>query len=431
MIELSDMKSHLSNATLLRQMHLIYGEDEATQNLQQKRIMWLGKLFAGQYPHHLDIRLFSASGRTEVAGNHTDHQRGHVLCASVNLDILAMASPNAENIIRIKSREYSKIDEIDLTDLTPQESEFLHSAALMRGIAAGFHARGLKTGGFDAYTISEVPKGSGLSSSASFEIMIATILNYLYNEGSVSPVTMALIAQSAENDFFGKPCGLMDQCGCSIGGMMTIDFKIPRAPVVNAMSIDFEKNGYALIITNTGGSHADLNGDYASIPADMKKVAQFFGKEVLRDVPEQEMIEALPALRQKVGDKAILRAMHFFADDKRVLLQAAALQNNDIPQFLQSVNESGISSWTLLQNIYSLKLPEEQPIGLGLAVSKRILGERGACRVHGGGFAGTVQAFVPCDFGDEYIRSMEAVFGKGASMRLRIRNLPATELFLE
>lgn len=430
MVKINELKSCLRKENITRQMGLLYGSDDAVLEFQRNRYEHLSDLFHTQFPTHTEIRMFSTSGRTEIAGNHTDHQRGHVLCASVDLDIIAMVSPNQDNIIRLKSEEYETMDVIDLSIMSPLDKEAYHSSSLIRGIAAELSNRGYKTGGFDAYTTSRVPKGSGLSSSAAFEIMIATIINFLYNDGNIQPVTMALVSQYAENHFFGKPCGLMDQCGCSVGGLMTIDFEKPGEPVVDAISVDFENYGYSLIISNTGGSHADLNDDYASIPLDMRKVAGFFGKEVLRDVSIESFMSSIQDLRSKVGDKAILRAMHFFADDQKVTLQANALKNNDIDTFLRLVNESGLSSWTYLQNIYSLKLPEEQSIALGLAISKSILKARGACRVHGGGFAGTVQAFVPNDLVDEYISSMEKVFGEHNSWKLRIRNLPSTEIIL-
>lgn len=430
MIELNELSSALNNEKTIMQMKSLYGNDEGILTSQKIRYLHLADLFHMQFPSNETIRMFSTSGRTEIAGNHTDHQRGHVLCASVNLDIIAAVSPNDDNVIRLMSEGYDKIDIVDLSVLTPVESESCHSASLIRGIASQLSDRGHKIGGFDAYTSSRVPKGSGLSSSAAFEIMTATILSYLYNEGRITPVTMALVSQFAENNFFGKPSGLMDQCGCSVGGLMTIDFRNPDMPLIDTISTDFETFGYSLIISNIGGSHADLNDDYASITSDMKKVAGYFGKTVLRDVNKLEFMESLHLLREEVSDKAILRAMHYFADDEKVILQADALKNNKIDTFLKLVNESGISSWTCLQNIYSLKFPEEQPIALGLALSNHILQGRGACRVHGGGFAGTIQAFVPHDLVSEYIRSMETVFGTDTSWRLRIRNLPATEINL-
>ncbi len=431
MIKIDRLESALKNEKVIQQMAALYGNDEKTLISQLIRYEHVTKLFTWQFPEHSKIRMFSTSGRTEIAGNHTDHQRGNVLCASVDLDILAVVSPNNDNIIRLKSEEYDGMDIIDLNILTPQESENYHSASLIRGISSEMVRRGYKIGGFDAYTTSRVPKGSGLSSSAAFEILVTTILNYLYNEGKIMPVTMALISQYAENHFFGKPCGLMDQCGCSVGGIMSIDFKTPGEPVVNAISVDFETYGYSLIISNTGGSHADLNDDYASIPADMKKVATFFGKEVLSEVAYEDFVSSILPLRNKVGDKAILRAMHFYSDDKKVNLQSSALKDKNIDEFLKLVNESGISSWTCLQNIYSLKLPEEQPIALGLAISMILLEGKGACRVHGGGFAGTVQAFVPFELVDTYIEGMETIFGAGTSWKLKIRNVPSTEIFFD
>lgn len=430
MIKIDDLKAGLKKENVIAQMGSLYGHEESVLAFQRERYLHLSSLFHDQFPTHSSIRMFSTSGRTEIAGNHTDHQRGHVLCASVDLDIIAMAAPNDDHVIRLKSEGYDTMDIIDLSILTPMDTEAYHSASLIRGIAAEFSNRGFKIGGFDAYTTSRVPKGSGISSSAAFEILVATIMSFLYNDGSIPPVTMALVSQYAENHFFGKPCGLMDQCGCSVGGLMTIDFKTPGSPDVDAIPVNFEDYGYSLIITNTGGSHADLNDDYASIPMDMRKVARFFDKEVLRDVSWESFISSVPALRVEVGDKAVLRAMHFFADDQKVTLQADALKHNRIDDFLRLVNESGISSWTCLQNIYSLKLPEEQPVAMGLAISRILLNGRGACRVHGGGFAGTVQAFVPVEFASEYQKEMEKVFGADTSWKLRIRNLPSTEIIL-
>lgn len=428
MIDFINIDSCLQKEKMSLQMGLLYGNEETILSFQKNRYRHVADLFHQQFPSHSAVRFFSTSGRTEVAGNHTDHQRGHVLCASVDLDIVAVVSPNQDHVIRLKSEEYPNMDVVDLSVLSPVESEKYHSASLIRGIAANFTERGYQIGGFDAYTTSRVPKGSGLSSSAAFEIMIATILNYLYNDNKITPVIMAQVSQYAENNFFGKPCGLMDQCGCSVGGLMTIDFKTPGKPVVNALSLDFEQYGYSLVISNTGGSHADLNDDYASIPYDMRKVAQCMGKEVLSEISRQDFLQAVPSIRNQAGDKALLRAMHFFGDDERVLLQGEALQTKQIDRFLKLVNESGLSSWTLLQNIYSVKLPEEQPIALGLAISQSVLQGRGACRVHGGGFAGTVQAFVPHDLVDHYIEAMESVFGEQTSWKLRIRNVPTTEI---
>ena len=356
-MERTDLKAALQKPEAIRQMSLLYGDADAVLLRQQSRCLHLFDLFHAQFPSRSGIRVFSTSGRTEIAGNHTDHQQGHVLCAAVDLDIIAMAVPNKENIIRIKSEGYGQMDVVDLSTLTPLPHESYHSASLIRGVAADIKKRGYTIGGFDAFTSSNIPKGSGLSSSAAFEVLTATILNAFYNDGAISPVTAALAAQHAETVYFGKPSGLMDQCACAMGGLMTIDFKTPDMPVMESIPVRFDRFGHSLVITNTGSSHADLNDDYASIPRDMAKIAAFFGKEVLSDVTFEQVLDAIPALRAKAGDKSVLRAMHYFTDDRRVALEAAALRNNQFDMFLQLVNESGISSWTCLQNVYSPQIP--------------------------------------------------------------------------
>jgi galactokinase len=428
MISLNNIESAIKTESFIKTMTALYGGEEAILSFHNERYLRLSKLFASQFPQHDQVRIFSTSGRTEIAGNHTDHQRGHVLCASVDMDIVAMAAPNNDNIIRLKSEEYDNMDVIDLSVLTPVEEEKYHSASLIRGISSEFARRGHKIGGFDAYTTSHVPKGSGLSSSAAFEIMVSTILNYLYNDSSLTPVEMAIISQYSENNFFGKPCGLMDQCGCGVGGVMSIDFKTPGEPIVDAIQIDFESYGYSLIITNTGGSHADLNDDYASITEDMRSVARIFGKSVLSEIARAEFRASIPMLHGRISEKAILRAMHYFADDEKVTLQSQALKSGNIHEFLNLVNKSGISSWTCLQNVYSTKIPTDQPVSLALAVSQDFLAGDGAVRVHGGGFAGTIQAFVPNARANEYISLMQELFGSDNSWKIRIRNLPTTEL---
>lgn len=428
MIPVKKARTILEDKKFRSQIADIYGDEENTLSMQAKRYINLVKLFSGEFPTHENIRFFSAPGRTEIAGNHTDHQHGHVICASVDMDIIAAVSPNGDNIIRLKSEGYDKTDIIDLSNLSPVEEEKFSSAALIRGIAAGFTKKGYKIGGFDAYTTSRVPKGSGLSSSAAFEILVAVILNYLYNVGKVDSITMAIISRYSENEFFGKPCGLMDQCGCSVGKVMTIDFNDPLDPVVDSLDIDFEKYGYSLIITNTGGSHADLNDDYSAITEDMGQVAKALGENHLRYVSEKSFISLIPKLREKISDKAILRAMHFFSDDRRVIDQTNALKSSEIDKFVRLVGESGISSWTRLQNIYSTKHPDVQPIALALSLSEKFLSGQGASRVHGGGFAGTIQAFVPNEKASEYIKSMSEVFGNDSCVKIRIRNVPAGEV---
>lgn len=412
-------------------LHRLYGNSPETCTSQKARYLRLAGLFKNQYPSHAGFRIFSAPGRTEIAGNHTDHQGGHVLCASVDLDVIAFAMPVPGNVIRVKSEGHANFDIIDLADLTPRSDELNTSAALIRGVLAGFAERGYRIGGFDAFTTSNVPKGSGLSSSAAFEILISTILNYMYNEGSVPSSDMAIVSQYAENRFFGKPCGLMDQCGCTFGGIMTIDFKIPGNPVVDSLPVDFGGYGYSLVITDTGGSHAGLTGEYAAIPEDMMKVAGFFGKILLGEISRNEFFAHLAEAGQSAGIGPLLRAMHYFNDDARVTAQSEALKHHDIDEFLRLVNESGISSWTLLRNVYSPAHPDLQQVSLGLAVTADFLGRRGASRVHGGGFAGTIQAFIPTGMLSGYQSLMDQFFGEGASYEIRIRNLPATEPFIE
>ena len=428
MITTNGFQTFMRKASTRVKFAEIYGPDNSSLDYQIDRYINLFNLFQSEFPVANQVRLFSTSGRTEIAGNHTDHQHGHVLCASVDMDIIAVVSPNNENIIRLKSEGYDKADVIELNILNPIESEKLHSSALIRGIAAAFKERGHKIGGFDAYTTSCVPKGSGLSSSAAFEILVSTILNYLYNGGELNPVEMAIISQKSENLFFGKPCGLMDQCGCAAGGVMAIDFKDPKLPVLESLNVDFEKYGYSLVITNTGGSHANLTDDYALITQEMKSVAEYFGKKYLREVKYDDFITSLSGLRKKVSDRSILRAIHYFNDDKRVALQADALKKGNIDYFLELVNESGLSSWTYLQNVYSVNDYANQSVSLAIAITKEFLVGKGAVRVHGGGFAGTIQAFVPINVADEYISLMNEIFGENNSWKIRIRNIPTTEI---
>lgn len=428
MIHRSDLARLLEQPQGRNALTRVYGDNDAVLALQRERWNRLASLFAGQYPDQQMVRLFSTPGRTEVGGNHTDHQSGRVLCASVDLDIIALAAPNQDDVIRLKSEGFSRMDIVDLRQLDPIREERERSASLIRGIAAGMKKRGHAIGGMDVYTTSRVPKGSGLSSSAAFEILVATMIDSLYNQNALSAVDRALIAQEAENQYFGKPCGLMDQCGCSVGGFIAIDFAQPGQPVVDPIHFDFASSGHALVITNTGGSHADLTDDYASVPRDMRAVAEACGETVLRQVNEQDFWQSLPQLHGTVDDQAILRAIHFFSDNDRVLRQKEALELNHLADFLDEVRASGHSSWTCLQNVYSATFPREQPVAVGLALSNHILGSRGACRVHGGGFAGTIQAYVPNDLIDPYIQALSAVFGKEACSLMQIRQTGSTEL---
>ncbi len=384
--------------------------------------------FGSLFGERENLRLFSAPGRTEIGGNHTDHQRGRVLAASVGLDVIAVVSQEDAGVIRIKSEGHRE-NVVHLDNLRPVKEEENTSTALVRGISARFAELGYRIGGFTAYTISDVLSGSGLSSSAAYEVLVGTILNSLYNGGGIDPVVIAQIGQYAENNYFGKPCGLMDQAASSVGGLVMLDFKNREQPEVERISYDFAERGYALCVVNTGGSHADLTGEYAAIPAEMRAVAGYFGKEVLRGIGKEELIENAAALRELPGgDRALLRAVHFAEENERVLQQAEALRRDDFEGFLSLVKESGRSSYCLLQNVVSMSSPEQQGIALGLALSEQLLGDRGVCRVHGGGFAGTLQAYVPLEDVQRYRCEMERVFGEGSCYLLRVRPCGGVEV---
>lgn len=375
-----------------------------------------------------DISLFSTPGRTEISGNHTDHQHGRVLAGSINLDVIAAVSQNDDNIIRIKSVGHDEAV-VDLSDLSVHENEKGSSPSLIRGVAFKLKDMGMKLGGFDAYTTSDVLAGSGLSSSAAFEVLVAEILNSLFNDEKLSAVELAKISQFAEREYFGKPSGLMDQTACAVGGCVEIDFEDNANPVISAIGFDLASYGYKLIITNAGASHADLIDDYASVPRDMLSVAAFFKKSVLREVDKNEFFKSIKKLRTAVGDKAVLRAIHFFEENDRLCFVANALRDGDIEKFFSLVKMSGKSSYERLQNVYSDSAPNEQSLSIALALSEQILGDRGAYRVHGGGFAGTIQAFVPDDLTDIYVETIENVFEKGACHILNIRSKGAIRIF--
>ena len=373
--------------------------------------------FSAQFSHNA-THLFSAPGRTELSGNHTDHQHGCVLAAAVDMETVAAVALNDSDIIRVQSEGYP-LCQIDLKDLSVQESEKNTTASLIRGVAARFVQMGADVKGFDAYATSTVLPGSGLSSSAAFEVLVGTIINHLFYEAKATAVEVAQIGQYAENVYFGKPCGLMDQTASSVGSIITIDFKDPAHPIVERMG--WENDNYAICILDSGADHADLTDEYAAIPKEMKAVAACFGKEVLRDVDEMEFYTKLAEVRAACGDRAIQRAMHFFEENRRVQLQVRALKNDNFDAFLQYVRDSGRSSQLYLQNITPAGQIAHQEMALTLAVAERLLGERGACRVHGGGFAGTALAFVPKDMLDEFCTGMEAVLGEGACHVLNIR----------
>ncbi len=413
----------------------IYGSDPAIIDYQRKRIEKAYAGFEEKFGTSADIHVFSAAGRSEIGGNHTDHQMGQVLAASLNIDSLAIVSAVPENVIILYSEGYDTYT-IDLSDLEAVPSE---KGALIRGVAAGFAKKGYKIGGFNAYVVSDVLGGSGLSSSASFESLIGVILSGLYNGGSVSTVDIAKIGQFAENHYMDKPCGLMDQMACSVGGFVHIDFAKSSDsdpffddsyPKIERIDFDPEDYGYSLVITDTKASHADLTDDYASIPKEMKDVAAFFKKSVLTEVSEDEFVNKIPEIRKVTGDRAVMRAIHFFGENRRVQAESASLAANDFDGFLKSFTASARSSYEYLQNIYSTKNPDEQSVAIALAVSDRILSghSAGAARVHGGGFAGTIQTFVKSDHADEYIKEMNALLGEGASKKYRIRKYGCVQI---
>ena len=375
------------------------------------------------------IRLFSAPGRTEVGGNHTDHNCGKVLAASVDMDTIAVVEPLDDPIAVVKSEGFDE-SWILLEELDVVESEKNTTNALIRGVAKGFKNKGLKVGGFKAYATSNVLKGSGLSSSAAFENLIGTIFSYLYNEGKVNPVKIAQISQYAENVYFGKPSGLMDQMASSVGGFVAIDFKDVESPIIENVNVDFDSFGHALCIIDTKGDHADLTPDYAAIPAEMKAIANYFSVPELRHLCKHDIILNINALRVRFGDRAVLRALHFFEENKRVEKLVNALKRNDFQAFLDSINESGNSSYKYLQNVYSNSHVEQQGLGIGLNIAEFALQRKGASRVHGGGFAGTIQAFVPFELLKEFKMEMEKVFGGNTCHVLKIRPVGGCEVTL-
>lgn len=408
---------------------LIYIYGAAALDTQKTRYAKALLEFEKLYGTDRDVGFYSVAGRSELSGNHTDHNHGCVIAASIDLDIIAVAAKSEGSVIRVKSEGFRE-DVVDIDVFRePKDGKIECSAALIAGMAAGFRKEGHAVGGFDAYTTSNVLKGSGISSSAAFEDMIGNILSHLYNGGKVDNVEIAKLAQYAENVFFGKPCGLMDQVACAVGGIVAIDFADPKQPVIEQIDFDITGAGYNLCIVNTGGNHADLTDDYASVPAEMKAVAATFGKTVLRDVNEADVIAKIPDLRATVGDRAVLRALHFYEENRRVAKQKAALRAGDLDAFFANVLASGRSSFCYLQNVYTTKNLTEQGLSLALCLAERTLaGKKAAWRVHGGGFAGTVQAFVPNGEVETFRACMDAVFGKGACMVLRIRPVGAVKV---
>ena len=378
--------------------------------------------FEKLYGTDKDVSAYSVAGRTEIAGNHTDHNYGRVVAGSLDLDIIAIAAPRADSKIRVKSEGFSE-DMVDFeTYSEPDASKYTTSASIIAGMCAAMKKNGHSVGGFDAYSVSNVLKGSGMSSSAAFEDMIGNILNYLYNDGKIDNAEIAMMAQYAENEFFGKPCGLMDQVACALGGIVSIDFADPSAPIIEKLDFDLSRAGYNLCIVNTGGNHADLGEDYASVPLEMKSVAEKMGKKVLREVDESQVISAIPELRSSVGDRAIMRALHYFEENRRVDSIKKALVAEDIEKFFENIKASGRSSFCYLQNVFTVKNVHEQGISLALCLAENYLsGKKAAFRVHGGGFAGTIQAFVPEAEATGFKEYMDAALGEGSCLILRIR----------
>ena len=426
-MKLQELRQHILNGGIDSKLSVLYGGDDKILAAQRERYIEVLSGFAKYFPDREDVHLFSAPGRSEIGGNHTDHQHGCALAAAVNLDAVAAVSFHEEGVIRLKSKGHS-MSVVDLSDLSIHEDEKGRSTGIIRGIAARFAQMGVKLGGFDAYTVSDVLGGSGLSSSAAFETLVGTIIDAHYNGCKAGEIEIAKIGQYAENVYFGKACGLLDQMVCSVGGFVFIDFNDAENPKVEKHSFDFEKAGYNLCITDTKGSHSDLTDDYVAVPSEMKSVAAHFGKSVLREVDEKEFFAAIPKLRGKVNDRAILRAIHFFGENARAIQEADALERGDLESFFTLYRQSAQSSANLLQNLYSNSKPTAQAIPLAIAVSRLILGEYGAVRVHGGGFAGTIQAFVPVDKTENYAAKMDALFGEGSCHVLRIRPVGGTQI---
>ena len=407
-----------------------YSSLYADIELQKERMIAAINAFTKNYGDDRDIEIFSVPGRTEIIGNHTDHNHGKVMAGAINKDILAVVSKNNENAIRFCSEGYSK-DQIKIEDVTsPEKFRKFTSRALVAGMANAFIKNGHKVGGYDAYSCTEVMKGSGLSSSAAFEVMVGNILNHLYNDGKIDNKEIAKYAQYSENVYFGKPCGLMDQMACAVGGFVYIDFEDNKNPVVESVNLSLADAGYSLCIVNTGGSHAGLNEDYASVPAEMKSVATHLGREVLRGLTEEEILKASPMLRKRVGDRALLRSLHFIRENDRVEVAKDALKSGDIDRFFEMITASGRSSFQYLQNVYTNHNPFEQGISLALCVADGLLADKGgAFRVHGGGFAGTIQVFVRNEDLPHFVSEIDSVFGDGAAAPLNIRPLGAVKLF--
>ncbi len=414
------LQQDLQNGAINARLQSLCGLDGTELEEKRQRLLHLIQAYSEKFGTDGEVSLFSSPGRTEMGGNHTDHQHGCVLAGPVNLDMMACAGANGTMTAVIHSAGYPAI-EVDLSVLTPQEDELGSSAALVRGIASRLHDMGYQIGGFNACVDSTVLGGSGLSSSAAYEVLIGIIMNHLFCEDAIDAVAIAQIGQYAENKFFGKPCGLMDQLACAVGGIISIDFNDPAVPIVNKINYDLRSSGHVLCIIDSGADHADLTDEYAAVSSEMKAVAAYFGKQVLREVDEKAFWSNLAEVRKQAGDRAVLRAMHFFSDNQLALKEARALEQDDFQYFLSLVDQSGRSSAMLLQNLFCTARPQEQAVPLTIALAQHLLGGEGAVRVHGGGFAGTIQAYVPVSMKDAFRAGMEAVLGEGCCHFLGIR----------
>lgn len=422
----SELIKMIKNGDADSSMKAVYVNDSAVEAQKPRYIKTIEK-FIELFGDDRDVLVLSAPGRTEICGNHTDHNNGKVLAASINLDAIAVAAKNDSCIIHEKSEGHS-MNTVDISDLTPSKENYGKSSSMIKGVAAGLKNNGYQVGGFDACTTSDVMGGSGLSSSAAFEVLLGTVFSHLFNDGKVDAVTIAKVAQYSENAFFGKPSGLLDQMASSVGTFVTIDFESTENPVIKKVDYDFDKSGYSLCIVDTHGNHSDLTDDYAAVRGEMEAVAQAMGKSVLREISESDFYNAVPELVNKVNDRAILRASHFYNENKRVERAIDALESNDFEAFKAIINDSGLSSYMYNQNVYTTNNPTQQKLSLALCISQHILEGKGAWRVHGGGFAGTIQAFVPAECLDEYKKTMDAVFGEGSCYVLIIRPVGGTRV---
>lgn len=419
----ADLIRHIEDGKLSDRLISIYIDDSKIKYQTERYTNAVKKyteLFSNSEDYDDDVCIISAPGRTEVCGNHTDHQRGEVLAASINDDAIAIVG--SSNSVNIMSEGYPMIS-FSIDDISKNDNEEGTTVALIKGVLAGCRDKGFSIGGFNAYITSDVLGGSGLSSSAAFETVIGNVISNLYNDGKIDAVTIARIGQYAENHYFGKPCGLMDQMACSVGGLCHIDFASPEEPIIESIDVSLDEYGYSLCITDTKGSHADLTPDYAAVPAEMKSIASYFGKNVLKELNENDVLENINSLREKYGDRAVLRAFHFYEENIRVKTASEALKNHDFNSFLDNISKSGNSSYKYLQNVFTTHDITHQNVSIALCISEMVLGdEGGVARVHGGGFAGTIQAFVKNEFVSKYKDSMDSVFGEGACAVLKIRN---------